>query len=131
MNTNQRLIFSALLISALSISQTVTLMAAQKVVGRPDTTLVDDGKSEKGFKSIFNGKDLTGWDGNPKLWSVKDGAIVGQSTPEKKVQPNTFLIWKDGEPANFELRGSFRLTAQNDAKPTPFANSGVQSRSKV
>lgn len=84
--------------------------------------------ADDGFKSIFNGKDLTGWDGNPMFWSARDGAIVGQSTPEKKVMPNTFLIWKGGEPANFELRGSFKLTAQNEKK---FGNSGVQFRSKV
>jgi len=30
------------------------------------------------FKSIFDGKDLTGWEGNPKYWSVKDGAITGE-----------------------------------------------------
>src|SRR5579883_2093951 len=42
-------------------------------------TLIDDRKSETGFQSMFNGKDLTGWDGNPKLWSVKDGAITGQT----------------------------------------------------
>jgi hypothetical protein len=84
--------------------------------------------AEPGFKSIFNGKDLTDWDGNPLFWSAQDGAIVGQSTPEKQVKPNTFLVWKGGEPANFELRGSFRLTAQNDQK---FGNSGVQYRSKV
>ena len=35
-------------------------------------------EKEAGFKSLFNGKDLTGWDGNPKLWSVKDGALTGQ-----------------------------------------------------
>ncbi len=84
--------------------------------------------AEAGFKSMFNGKDLTGWDGNPALWSVRDGAITGQSTPEHQVKPNTFLIWKGGEPANFELRASFKLTGQNDKK---FANSGVQYRSKV
>lgn len=84
--------------------------------------------ADSGFKSIFNGKDLTGWDGNPVFWSVRDGAITGQSTPEKKVQPNTFLVWQGGEPANFELRGSFRLTGQNEKK---FGNSGVQYRSKV
>ena len=32
---------------------------------------------EPGFKSLFNGKDLSGWEGNPKFWSVKDGTITG------------------------------------------------------
>ena len=33
-------------------------------------------KVEKGFTSIFNGKDLTGWEGMPGMWMVKDGAIT-------------------------------------------------------
>jgi hypothetical protein len=39
---------------------------------------------------LFNGKDLTGWEGNEKLWSVKDGVIVGKNTDEVKV--STYLL---------------------------------------
>jgi uncharacterized protein (TIGR03067 family) len=84
--------------------------------------------ADAGFASIFNGKDLAGWDGNPKFWSVKDGAIVGQTTTENPTKGNTFLIWKDGTPADFELRFSYKITPNNDKG---FANSGVQYRSKV
>ncbi len=76
----------------------------------------------KGMKCIFNGKDLTGWDGDPRLWSVKDGAIRGETTAEKAAKGNTFLIWKDGVLKDFELRLSFRCNATN--------NSGIQYRSK-
>ena len=41
---------------------------------------------EPGFTQIFNGKDLNGWDGDPKFWSVRDGAIVGQSTDKNPVE---------------------------------------------
>lgn len=71
---------------------------------------------------IFNGTDLTGWDGDPRLWSVKDGVIRGESTPEKPANGNTFLIWTEGQPKDFELRLSFRSSAAN--------NSGIQYRSK-
>jgi hypothetical protein len=81
-----------------------------------------------GAQSLFNGKDLSGWKGNPDFWSVRDGAITGQSTATKVVDANTFLVWQGGEPANFELRLQFRLTAQN-AKG--WGNSGVQYRSRV
>lgn len=84
--------------------------------------------ADGGFTSIFNGKDLAGWDGNPKLWSVQDGAIVGRTTPENPTKGNTFLIWKDGTPADFELRFSYKITPNNDKG---FANSGVQYRSKI
>jgi hypothetical protein len=75
-----------------------------------------------GMKSLFNGKDLTGWDGDPRLWSVKDGAIRGETTAENPAQGNTFIIWKDGVLKDFELRLCFRCSAAN--------NSGIQYRSK-
>ena len=84
--------------------------------------------AEQGFRSIFDGKDLTGWDGNPKLWSVKDGAITGQTTADNPAKGNTFLIWTNGTLADFELRCSFKLVP-GDAQG--FANSGIQYRSKV
>ncbi|MBN1419628.1 MAG: DUF1080 domain-containing protein, partial [Planctomycetes bacterium] len=74
-----------------------------------------------GFRSLFNGKDLTGWDGDPRLWSVRDGAIRGETTPENRAEGNTFLIWRGGTLRDFELRLSFRI--QN-------GNSGVQYRSQ-
>ena len=75
-----------------------------------------------GFVSLFNGKDLTGWDGDPRLWSVKDGAIRGETTAQNPARGNTFIIWKGGAVADFELRVKFRLSASN--------NSGIQYRSK-
>lgn len=77
---------------------------------------------DAGFESIFNGKDLTGWDGDPRLWSVKDGAIRGETTDENKANGNTFLIWQEGKLKDFELRLSFRSANTN--------NSGIQYRSR-
>ena len=79
-------------------------------------------------KSLFNGKDLTGWEGNTDLWSVQDGVITGRTTAEKPAATNTFLIWKDGEVADFELVLQFKMTPGDDEK---YVNSGVQFRSKV
>lgn len=80
------------------------------------------------FKSLFNGKDLTGWDGSPDLWSVRDGAITGETTKEKPAKENTFLIWTNGVVADFELHCKFKLVAGD---PSGFANSGIQYRSRV
>ncbi len=83
---------------------------------------------EAGFKSIFNAKDLAGWEGNPKLWSVKDGAITGITPPSEKdpkkgaITHNTFLVNKDLNTKDFELRLSYRIVN---------GNSGIQYRSKV
>jgi hypothetical protein len=78
--------------------------------------------------SLFNGKDLTGWEGDIGFWSVKDGVIVGRTSPEKPVSTNTFLIWKGGEPSDFELTLKFKMTP-GDAKN--YVNSGIQFRSKI
>ena len=77
---------------------------------------------EEGFVSLFNGQDLAGWRGDTSYWSVQDGAITGRTTAEKPLRYNTFLIWEGGQPADFELRLSFRIVG---------GNSGVQYRSKV
>ncbi|MDB6109234.1 MAG: hypothetical protein JWR69_984 [Pedosphaera sp.] len=84
-------------------------------------------ETEAGYKSIFNGKDLTGWDGSPDLWSVKDGVITGQTTVEHPAKENTFLIWTNGTVGDFELHCSFKLVPGDSAG---FANSGIQYRSK-
>jgi hypothetical protein len=74
-------------------------------------------------KSFFNGKDLTGWQGLDKYWSVKDGAIVGSSFPDG-LKFNTFLCSKRPY-RDFELKFKVRLTGG------AHANSGVQIRSEI
>jgi hypothetical protein len=78
---------------------------------------------EPGVQSLFNGKDLSEWKGDMKRWSVEDGAITGRTTPDTLLKNyNTFLVWKGGEPADFELRLKYKIVG---------GNSGVQYRSKV
>ena len=74
-------------------------------------------------KQLFNGKDLTGWEGNAKLWSVQDGAITGKTTNDgdAKIKHNTFLVWKGGTVGDFELTFKYRIEK---------GNSGLQYRSK-
>jgi serine/threonine protein kinase len=64
------------------------------------------------FISIFNGYDFTGWDGDTRFWSIKDGAIVGNSTPSKEPRSRA-VVWKGGTVEDFELRLSFRLETGN------------------
>jgi hypothetical protein len=75
-----------------------------------------------GFVSLFNGTDLTNWQGLDGFWSVKDGAISGHETKDGSKQ--TFLILTALQPADFELHFSYKFA-------TPDGNSGVQFRSKV
>ena len=67
---------------------------------------------EQGFVSLFNGKDLTGWRGDAKFWSVQDGCITG-TTPQGGIAENNFLIWTGGEPAEFDLKLSYKLEGGN------------------
>ncbi len=76
--------------------------------------------AEDGFESIFDGKTLKNWDGNPKFWSVKDGAITGQTTKSNPTKGNTFIIWKGGETGDFELKLQYKIVG---------GNSGIQYRS--
>ncbi len=72
------------------------------------------------FERLFDGRSLEGWDGDPRFWRVEDGTIVGQTTEENKAERNTFLIYRGGEFADFELRFSYQVTGYN---------SGIQYRS--
>lgn len=77
---------------------------------------------EDGFRPIFNGSDLSGWEGREDLWSVEEGAITGRTTADNKIKQNTFLIWQEGQPGDFELRMQFKIDG---------GNSGIQYRSRV
>ena len=81
----------------------------------------EKGGAEEGFVSIFNGKDLAGWEGHSDLWSIRDGAIRGETTKDKRAPGNTFLVWKGGKLKDFVLKLKFRIGNAN--------NSGVQFRS--
>jgi hypothetical protein len=78
---------------------------------------------EPGFQSIFDGKSLEGWEGDPKYWSASDGIMTGQITPDSIIKSNTFIIWQGGELADFELKVDYRIT--------PEGNSGINYRSAV
>ncbi|MDP6117969.1 MAG: DUF1080 domain-containing protein [Planctomycetota bacterium] len=78
-------------------------------------------QAEDGFRSIFNGTDLTGWDGDPNHWSVVEGVIRGDST-KIRARRNTFIIWRESKIKNFELKLKYRIHGGN--------NSGVQYRSR-
>lgn len=86
---------------------------------RPEAVAGD----EPGFKPIFDGKTLAGWDGDPTYWRVEDGALVGEITPATVIKSNTFIIWNGGKPKDFELKLDYRITAGG--------NSGINYRSAV
>jgi hypothetical protein len=90
------------------------------------STLVADpaAAEEPGFRSMFNGKDLTGWDAEPGLWRVKDGCIEGGHPDGGPVASSSFLIWQEGGKdafvKDFHMKAQFWIGENN---------SGVQYRS--
>ena len=80
-------------------------------------------QDKDGFVSIFNGKDLTGWEANPAIWSVENGCLVGQSPEGKPYNKQDYIYWAQEEPADFVLKLKYRLTGKG-------SNSGVQIRSE-
>jgi hypothetical protein len=80
---------------------------------------VDD--SDTGFKQIFDGKTLDGWDGDPAYWRAEDGELVGEVTASNLLKRNSFIIWRGGKPKNFELKAEYRISE--------FGNSGINYRS--
>src|SRR5665811_2450027 len=68
-------------------------LAAQYVPKQSDRPEPPTG-DEPGFRPIFDGKTLAGWEGDPKYWRVEDGALVGEITPETIIKSNTFIIWR-------------------------------------
>ncbi len=91
-------------------------------LARRELDRVRVGAVEAGFTAMFNGKDLTGWDGKPGWWTVVDGVLTSESTPEKPCTAAHYLVWTGGQPGDFEMLADFRLSAA--------ANSGIQIRSE-
>jgi pimeloyl-ACP methyl ester carboxylesterase len=92
---------------------TIVLRWVRLLSGEPALT------ETAGFVPLFNGKDLTGWDGDLSLWSARDGMLVGTS---KGLKNNEFLA-TTGSWGNFVLKLTFRM------KGSESSNSGVQFRS--
>jgi hypothetical protein len=85
-----------------------------------------DFAAHEGFTSLFDGKTLGGWDGQPGVWRVEDGAIVGETAPEmfdRYAFPNTFLIYRGGEAKDFDLKLEIKVEKGG--------GSGIQYRSSV
>ena len=96
----------ALTLSAVVLAQATSLSAAGN-----------------GFKSLFNGENLTGWAGRTNHWSVEDGAITGITTKENPAKGNNFLIAQDGDKNlivdDFEVRFLYKFSSD-------WGNSGLQ-----
>ena len=112
-SNNERYLLMKSITTLLSLALVTVTLSAQEEVKLPKP----DGR---GWMTLFNGKDLSGWDGDPKVWRVKDGYISGEI--EKLEGGNTFLIFKKPF-SNYVLEADFVLIGRK-------GNSGIQYRSK-
>ncbi len=77
---------------------------------------------ETGFRPIFDGASMKGWDCDPDFWRVENGEIIGETRADHQPPQNIFCIWKGGSPGDFEFKMQYKLTGET-------GNSGVQYRS--
>lgn len=104
--------------SAIRLLGVCCLLAPARLTAQPPQARAGSG----GFVAIFDGKTLAHWEGDSTFWRVENGLLIAESTPERRVTRNSFLIWRGGVTRDFELKLEYRLTAA--------ANSGVQYRSR-
>lgn len=83
-------------------------------------TLATTAPAEEGFVSIFDGT-LRDWDGDPTYWRAENGVLIGEVKPETLLKKNSFIIWRGGEIADFELQLEYRVSDDG--------NSGINYRS--
>ena len=112
-----RLLIAMLASATLLSAQTAPYVPKQS--DRPEVLTTD----EPGFQPIFDGKSLAGWEGNTTYWRAENGVLVGEITPTTVIKSNTFIIWRGGSPADFELKLDYRITEAG--------NSGINYRSVV
>ena len=74
---------------------------------------------------MFDGRSLSGWEGDTDYWRVENNALVGEIPKGQSLRKNTWLVWRGGELVDFDLRLKVKLTG------LPAANSGIQFRCQV
>lgn len=126
-----------------SLLNGITLIALIIIAAGCQTSNGQNGKkkqndqNEDGFVQIFDGKTLNNWKGKSDYWRVENGNLTGEETSENAplLKANTFIIWKGGQPADFELKAEYRISKNGNSgvnyrsdelKDVPFALKGYQ-----
>jgi Domain of Unknown Function (DUF1080) len=105
------------------VAMAATLVAARSGAGSGQASAA--APALHGWVSLFDGSSLDGWDGRRDVWKVDDGAITGEvAHGPSSVTDTTYIVWKGGEVADFELRAEIRTEGR-------FVNSGVLYRAFV
>ena len=97
------------------------MVAGILISGRCKST-EEDKDIHNNFVEIFDGKTLNNWEGDSTYWRVENGNLVGEITPATLLKNNSFIIWKGGKPADFELTLEVKIAKAG--------NSGINYRSE-
>ncbi len=108
-----------LIIALCSVLQACGEKKTDKKEAKPEMVTNIDGE---GFEQIFDGETLDGWEGDPVYWSVENGNLKGEVTPETLLKNNTFIIYQDDQPDDFELKLEVKIAESG--------NSGINYRSE-
>ena len=122
MHNHLKLFMGICVVPVLSLCTVFSSCNSADTVTAKEDTVAKEVKQEDGFVSLFDGKTLNGWEGDTAYWRVENGALTGEVTLAKPLKTNTFLIWRGGEPGDFEFKAEYRIS--------PEGNSGVQYRSE-
>ena len=97
------------------ITATLTLASGTSLIAD------DSAKPEKGFQPLFDGKEVTAWDGDMSVFRIQNSSVVGGQLKDKI--PHNFFLSHEKEFADFELRLQFKLLGEK-------TNAGIQIRSQ-
>ena len=92
---------------------TFRILIAICLLGNTLTTNAQQMKD--GFVKIFDGKSMAGWEADTTFWKVKDNSFVGEVTPQTPIKTNTFLIYRESLPADFELKAKYRISVDGNS----------------
>lgn len=101
------------IIVTLSITLSLSCESASSNKPLPNSTV---------FITIFDGKTFNGWKADTSVWHIENGCFVGEVTPSKQIQSNSFLIYTKSQAGDFEFKAQFKISNGG--------NSGVNYRSE-
>jgi hypothetical protein len=98
---------------------------ALPLLGQQQSQPTKGADDEAGFVPLFDGKTLTGWEGDPAYWRVENGTLVGEIVAGKEIKENTFITYRGGAEKgvmkDFEIKLEYKITERG--------NSGINYRS--
>ena len=101
------------IILSLSITLSLSCESASSKKPLPNSTV---------FIDIFDSKTFNGWKADTSVWQIENGCFVGEVTPTKQIQTNSFLIYTNSQAGDFEFKAEFKISKGG--------NSGVNYRSE-